>query len=95
MVNCISILGSTGSIGRQALDVARRLGLEVTALTANKDVDRIEEQIRQFRPRLAVMTDEDAARDLKVRVSDLPVRVVSGPQGLIEAATLPESVSRY
>ena len=91
MTRQLSILGSTGSIGRQALDVARRLGLEVTALTANKDVDRIEEQIRQFRPRLAVMTDEDAARDLKVRVSDLPVRVVSGPQGLIEAATLPES----
>lgn len=91
MTKQLSILGSTGSIGRQTLDVARRLGLEITALTAHKDVARMEEQIRQFRPKLAVLTDEAAARDLKVRVRDLSVKVASGPEGLVEAATLPES----
>ena len=91
MTNTISILGSTGSIGRQTLDVAEQLGLTVAALTANASVDRMEEQARRFRPRLAVLTDEAAARELKIRLADTNVRVSSGMEGLIEAATLPEA----
>ena len=62
MSKTISILGSTGSIGRQTLDVAEQMGLRVAALTANASVERMEAQARQFRPLLAVMTDESAAR---------------------------------
>ena len=58
MSKTISILGATGSIGRQTLDVAEQMGLRVAAITANSSVERMEEQVRQFRPRLAVMTDE-------------------------------------
>lgn len=85
----ISILGSTGSIGRQSLDVMSTCGMEAVALTANSNVARMEEQVRQFRPELAVMMDEDAARDLRVRLADTPVRVASGLEGLLEAAELP------
>lgn len=85
----ISILGSTGSIGRQSLDVMSACGMEAVALTANSNVARMEEQVRQFRPELAVMMDEDAARDLRVRLADTPVRVASGLEGLLEAAELP------
>lgn len=74
MANMISILGSTGSIGRQTLDVVEQLGLKVAAITAHSSVDRVEEQARRFSPRLAVMTDEAAARDLAVRLADTPVR---------------------
>ena len=87
----ISVLGSTGSIGRQTLDVASQLGLSVAALTANESVARMEEQARKFRPRLAVMTDTAAARDLAVRLADTGIRVAGGPEGLLEAATLPEA----
>ena len=66
MSKTISILGSTGSIGRQTLDVAEQMGLRVAALTANASVERMEAQCRQFLPRLAVMTDEAAARGLAV-----------------------------
>ncbi len=85
----ISILGSTGSIGRQSLDVMSACGMEAVALTANSNVARMEEQVRQFRPELAVMMDEDAARDLRARLADTPVRVASGLEGLLEAAELP------
>ena len=85
----ISILGSTGSIGRQSLDVMSACGMEAVALTANSNVARMEEQVRQFHPELAVMMDEDAARDLRVRLADTPVRVASGLEGLLEAAELP------
>ncbi len=85
----ISILGSTGSIGRQSLDVIAACGMTVAALTANRDVARMEEQARRFRPGLAVMADAAAARDLKVRLADTPVRVSSGMEGLTEAAALP------
>lgn len=85
----ISILGSTGSIGRQSLDVMSACGMEAVALTAHSNVARMEEQVRQFRPELAVMMDEDAARDLRVRLADTPVRVASGLEGLLEAAELP------
>ena len=88
MSNCISLLGSTGSIGRQSLDVIAACGMTVAALTANRDVNRMEEQCRRFRPALAVMMDPYAAAELRIRLADTPVRVAQGPEGLIEAATI-------
>ena len=79
MSKTISILGATGSIGRQTLDVAEQLGLRVAALTAHMDVERLEAQVRKFRPRLAVLTDEAAARDLAVRLADMDTKVLGGP----------------
>lgn len=87
----ISILGSTGSIGRQSLDVIAACGMEAAALTANSNAARMEEQARRFRPELAVMMDERAAADLRVRLADTPVRVASGMEGLLEAAELPSA----
>ena len=84
----ISILGSTGSIGRQTLDVVRAGGDTVLALTANRDAARMEEQCREFRPELAVMMDPEAAADLRVRLADTDIRVLEGMEGLIEAATI-------
>ena len=76
MVKCVSILGSTGSIGRQSLDIISRLPeIKVAALTAGTNVERMSEQCREFRPELAVMATEDAARELSRRISDLPIRV--------------------
>ena len=91
MSKTISILGSTGSIGRQTLDVAEQLGLRVAALTAHSSVERMEEQVRAFRPALAVLTDEAAARDLAVRLQDTDTRVLGGFDALEEAATVPEA----
>ncbi len=88
MSNCISLLGSTGSIGRQSLDVIAACGMTVAALTANRDVNRMEEQCRRFRPALAVMMDPSAAAELRIRLADTPVQVAQGPEGLIEAATI-------
>ena len=88
MTKTISILGSTGSIGRQTLDVADCLGLRVAALTANRDVERMEAQCRKYRPRLAVMMEESAARELKGRLADINITVESGLDGLIDAASL-------
>ena len=85
----ISVLGSTGSIGRQTLDVIAACGMEAAALTANTDSRRMEEQCRRFQPELAVMMDEGAAADLRVRLADTPVRVACGLEGLLEAAALP------
>ena len=87
----ISILGSTGSIGRQSLEVIAACGMTVGALTANANVERMEEQVRQFQPELAVMMDEKAAADLKVRLADTKTRVASGMEGLVEAAELPSA----
>lgn len=87
----IAILGSTGSIGRQTLEVAASLGLRVAALTANRDVARMEEQCRAFSPDLAVMMDAAAAKDLKLRLADTSVKVAAGMEGLIEAAALPQA----
>lgn len=88
----IAILGSTGSIGTQTLDIVREQGdIRVMALTAGKNIDLLERQIREFRPKLAAVWEEADARQLRLRVSDLPVTIVSGMDGLIEAATLPES----
>ncbi len=84
----LSILGSTGSIGRQSLEVMAALGLSVGALTAHRNAALLEEQVRRFRPELAVLADESAARDLAVRLADTPTRVAAGRSGLLEAATL-------
>ena len=90
MVKCVSILGSTGSIGRQSLDIISRLPeIKVAALTAGTSVDRMAEQCREFLPELAVMATEDAAKELSQRISDLPIRVNWGQAGLLEAASLP------
>ena len=89
MSRCISILGSTGSIGRQTLDVARQLGLRVAALTANRDVDRLEAQCRTWQPELAVLYDAAAAQELKARLTDMNITVMCGMEGLLAAAQLP------
>ena len=91
MTNTISILGSTGSIGRQTLEVAEELGLRVAALTAHSSVERMEEQVRKFRPALAVMTDEKAARDLAARLADTDTCVLGGFDALCEAAVHPDA----
>ena len=92
MVKCVSILGSTGSIGRQSLDVVSRLPeIRVAALTAGTSVDRMAQQCRQFRPQLAVMATEEAAAKLSEEIKDLPIRVMWGEEGLIAAATVPEA----
>ena len=88
MVKCVSILGSTGSIGRQSLDVISRLDVCVAALTAGTSVDRMAEQCHQFRPALAVMATEEAAESLRLKIADLSTRVSWGEEGLIEAATM-------
>ncbi len=82
----LSILGSTGSIGTQALDVCRGRGYKPVALAAHSNVKLLEQQIREFSPALAALTDEAAARDLKTRVADMPVKVLSGVQGVCECA---------
>lgn len=88
-VKKIVILGSTGSIGRQTLDVAReQKDIEVVALCARRSVDLMEKQIREFRPKRAVMWEEDAAADLRVRVSDLDVEVLSGMEGILDTAAM-------
>jgi 1-deoxy-D-xylulose-5-phosphate reductoisomerase len=85
----IAILGSTGSIGRQTLDVAReQKDIEVVALCARRSVDLMEAQIREFRPRRAVMWEEDAAADLRTRVRDLDVEVLSGMEGILDTASM-------
>ena len=92
MMKNISILGSTGSIGRQSLDVIKKLeGIRVVALTAGTSVDMMTEQCRKFRPELAVMASKEAADKLAAEIADLPVRVSWGEEGLIEAAELPSA----
>lgn len=87
MTRSIALLGSTGSIGRQTLEVARELGLRVAALSANSSVDLIEQQAREFSPRLAVLYDEAAATQLRERLRDTKIEVLSGMEGLLAAAT--------
>ena len=92
MVKCVSILGSTGSIGRQSLDIISRLPeIKVAALTAGTSVERMVEQCREFKPQLAVMATEAAAKELSDRISDLPIRVEWGEECLLEAASLPSA----
>ena len=88
MVKCVSVLGSTGSIGRQSLDIISRMPIRVAALTAGTSVERMAEQCREFKPELAVMATKEAADALKVEICDLPTRVSWGEEGLIEAASL-------
>lgn len=88
MINNISILGSTGSIGTQALDVVDKLGLNVSALTAASNIDLLEKQIRKYKPDLAVVFNEDKAKILKDNINDTNTKVLAGMEGLIEAATI-------
>lgn len=91
MKRTLSVLGSTGSIGRQTLEVAQACGLTVAALTANRNSLLLEEQARKFRPKLVAAVEESAAADLKVRLADTPIRVAAGPRGVLEAAALAEA----
>lgn len=83
----ISILGSTGSIGTQSLDVCRMHGYRVKCLTANTRVDIIEQQVREFKPELVCMMNEKSAGELKTKIADTDTKVVCGMEGLIECAT--------
>ena len=90
MVNSLSILGSTGSIGCQSLSAAAHLGIPVAAIAASQNIERLEQQARQVSPRLAAVYDESAARLLRIALADTETKVVSGMEGLMEAAALPE-----
>ena len=87
----LSLLGATGSIGRQTLDVAEHLGLEVCALAAGKRVRELEDAARRFRPKLAVLYDDKAAAELRIKLADTETKVLSGMGGLLEAASFPEA----
>ena len=92
MVKCVSILGSTGSIGRQSLDVISRMPeIRVAALTAGSSVERMAEQCREFHPKLAVMATPEAAEALKNTLQDPSIEILWGEEGLIAAATIPEA----
>ncbi len=92
MMNYVSILGSTGSIGRQSLDIISRLpDVKVAALTAGTSVERMAQQCRDFQPELAVMATKEAADALEEQIKDLSIRVNWGEAGLIEAATIPNA----
>lgn len=88
MTKAVSILGSTGSIGRQSIAAAEHLGLPVAALTANRKTDMLEQQARRLKPKFVAVFDEKAAAQLKISLADTDIRVGSGMEGLIEAATL-------
>ena len=87
----LSLLGATGSIGRQTLDVAAHLGLPVCALAAGTRVRELEAAARRFRPKIAALYDEAAAAELRIRLADTETKVLSGMGGLLEAASLPEA----
>lgn len=86
MISSVSILGSTGSIGRQSIAAAEYLGIPVTALAANRKIDMVEEQARRLKPEFVAIYDENAANDLRIRLADTDIKVGSGMDGLIEAA---------
>ncbi len=88
MTQNLTILGSTGSIGTQALSVADMLSLKITALTAGSNVKLLEEQIRKYKPQYAALSDEKAAQELKIRIADTDTKVLSGKDGVIECARL-------
>ena len=88
----IAILGSTGSIGTQTLDVVRANGdIEVLGISAGRNVKMLEEQAREFHPQLIAVWDENAAKDLEVRLADMDVKIVSGMEGLLELARMPQT----
>ena len=92
MIKKISVLGSTGSIGTQTLEIARyNQDIRITALAAGSNVELLEKQVREFHPKIACLWKEEAARELKSRIGDLDVKVVSGMGGLMEAACEPEA----
>lgn len=91
MIQALSLLGSTGSIGTQALDIIRRLGIQVKALAAYRNIERLEQQIREFQPEFAAVYDVALAKELKLRVADCSTRIGAGMDGLLEAAVLPGS----
>lgn len=91
MTKTIALLGATGSIGRQTLEVVRELGLSVAALTAHTQIDLLERQARQLMPRLAVLYDETAAQELRHRLRGTGIEVMAGEEGLLAATTLPEA----
>ena len=92
MIKKISVLGSTGSIGTQTLEIARyNQDIGITALAAGSNVELLEKQVREFHPKIACLWKEEAARELKRRIRDLDVKVVSGMEGLMEAACEPEA----
>ncbi len=91
MNRTLSILGSTGSIGRQTIQVAQACGMRVAALAARSNIERLEEQARKVRPILTAVAEETAAADLKFRLRDTDIRVVSGPEGILEAASLDQA----
>ncbi len=91
MTKNLSILGSTGSIGTQSIETARKCGYSVSALSAYSNIDLIEEQIREFKPKLAALVDENAAKELKIRVADTDTKVLSGIQGVCECAGVSEA----
>ena len=91
MKKIISVLGATGSVGRQALDVARERDFLVDFLCANRDAAALESYAREFRPRAVAMSDPDAARDLKTRLSDTSVKVLAGDEGIEEGLLTSES----
>ena len=88
MVNILSILGSTGSIGTQALDVARKLNLNICALTAYSNIDILEQQVREFKPSLAVVFSQEKAEEFKTKIADTDTQVLCGMDGLIEASVI-------
>lgn len=91
MVNCVSILGSTGSVGRQTLDIVDHLQIPVAALTAGTNVERMAQQCRKYRPALAVMATAESAQELQNVLSDPGVEIAWGEEGLIRAATMPQA----
>ena len=86
MTKNISVLGSTGSIGVQTLDVARMHGIRVSALTANRSIELLEKQAREFRPKIAAVLDLEAASKLRAALADTDVKVLGGEEGIKEAA---------
>lgn len=82
----LSILGSTGSIGTQTLEVARELGIKISSLSANKNISLLEKQIREFKPKTTAVFDEKFAKELKQKVKDTSTKILSGTDGLCEAA---------
>lgn len=84
MIEKLSVLGSTGSIGTQTLDVVRKLGLSVSALSAYGSIELLEEQIREFKPAVAAVVDPEKAAELKVKVADTSTKILSGMEGMLE-----------
>ncbi len=89
----VVLLGSTGSIGTQTLDVARANpdDIKIVGIAANRSVDKVEQQVREFGPKYVAMFDEDAAKELKIKLADVPVTILSGMEGLVEISQVPEA----